>query len=160
MRAWSSVVLCLLMARPSLAQEAPATRHDQMSWLGCYILSWRGPRGATVTDSIRVVLSAPTAPSVLSGYRLAWPDRDDSNPQSVGGRPFMGPVWVAARDSLVITEGMLTTSRTVVRRDRKGLLGQFEMKYDAGPPWGYSASVTVDSVRCPIGPPPPLQRIR
>jgi hypothetical protein len=159
-RAWSSLVLCLLMVRPSLAQEAPATRQDQIGWLGCYILSWRGPRGGTVTDSIRVVLRSPTTPSVLNGYRLAWPDRGDSNPQSVGGRVFMGPVWVAARDSLVITEGMLTTSRAVIRRDRKGLFGLFEMKYDAGPPWGYSAHVAVNSVPCPVGPPLPMQRIQ
>ena len=161
MRGWSGLLLGFLMTRPASAQSGRPRMQDPTAWLGCYILSWRAPQ-RTITDSIRIVWRTRSTPAVLAGFRLAWSDSGGFNAPSapsVEDEPFMGPGWALLGDSLLITEGILTTSRIVIHRGPNGLVGRIEVRYDSGPPPGYTASVTVERVPCPPSGEPPLWRV-
>ncbi len=147
MHEWITVVPALALALQANAQNLPPSSSCSPDWTGCYVVTWRAPQ-FVVTDSLWVVLRRPSLPTSQGGFRYVWPDRAD-NPDNLGRTQFIGPTWTAAGDSLMITEGVLTTFHMVITSDRKGLFGRILVRYDSGPPFGYEAYVTVVRNSCP-----------
>jgi hypothetical protein len=147
----AGIVACLVWSAC-----APAPRLSPAAdprWLGCYVVSWTERDGA-VTDSLQLLLGRPTRLPRGPGFRPAWPDSPEIESMSVtfGGTVFVGPVWTAAGDSLVISWGFMSSWRVAVHERSGGLTASVHVEYDSGPiseaPFHYTYAATVQRAAC------------